>query len=225
MPKNKQYSGTCFFCNQEFSKRGMGKHLQACKARKASMEKLDQKKKKVFYQLVAEDAYSHYYWLHLEMEGNTSLEKLDSYLRSIWLECCHHLSDFLEPGRGGSEIPMTKKISAVFSPGMYLTHIYDWGTSSETNIRCTGIREGAAMTRHPVLLMARNNMPEHICVECKKSASFFCWDCIADFGAWEPLCETCVKDHECFEDRQPGDIINSPRMGMCGYDGPAKPPY
>lgn len=226
MPNNHQSKGTCFFCNAEFSKKGMGGHLKTCKVRKESINTAKKNKKKErLYHLVAKDKYSHDYWLHLEMNGNAIFEDLDDYLRIIWLECCNHLSAFLEPGSINEEISMSEKIADIFYPKRKLIHIYDWGTSSETEIQCLGIREGAALTSHPIFLMARNAMPEQKCDTCGEAAAFFCWGCLVESGEWTALCKQHIQSHECMEEFEPGTIINSPRMGMCGYEGPATPPY
>ena len=46
------------------------------------------------YHLLVRDAYNRDFWLHLEMNGRSTLKDLDRYLRAIWLECCGHLSQF-----------------------------------------------------------------------------------------------------------------------------------
>ena len=226
MARKTQSKGKCFFCEKEYTKSGMSKHLKACKARKDALDKAKGKKKEIsLHHLVVTDAYSKDYWLHLEMNGDAVLEVLDRYLRAIWLECCGHLSDFLEPVGRGDELSMDEKIDDVFSPGRKLKHIYDWGTSSETMIECVDVRRGLPMTKHAIFLMSRNAMPEEKCAECDKPATLYCTGCLAEEGEWTPLCEKHAKSHECMEDYEPGTIYNSPRMGMCGYDGPAEPPY
>jgi hypothetical protein len=39
------------------------------------------------WHLRVQDAYDKDFWLDLEMVGSASLDKLDKYLRAIWLEC------------------------------------------------------------------------------------------------------------------------------------------
>ncbi len=36
----------------------------------------------------------HPHWMELGVRADTTLHKLDSFLRSVWLECCGHLSHF-----------------------------------------------------------------------------------------------------------------------------------
>src|SRR5207249_4497386 len=92
--------GKCNFCQAEFSKAGMTKHLETCKARAASLAtaatsspKSRKMKTKLFHILV-EGYRLPEYWMHLEIPGNATLADLDNFLRRTWLECCGHLSAF-----------------------------------------------------------------------------------------------------------------------------------
>jgi hypothetical protein len=38
-------------------------------------------------------------------------------------------------------------------------------------------------------------------------------------------CEKHAKEHPHENYGEPIPLVNSPRLGMCGYDGPAAPPY
>ena len=105
-----------------------------------------------------------------------------------------------------------------------LTHIYDFGTSSETLIKVVGVRQGKPTTAHPLALMARNLMPEYKCIECDESATQFCMECLIEDNIWGTLCEQHAKTHP-HSNYDTVSLVNSPRMGMCGYGGPAKPPY
>ena len=42
---------------------------------------------------------------------------------------------------------------------------------------------------------------------------------------WGTLCDEHAKSHPHDEYGEPVALVNSPRMGLCGYDGPAEPPY
>jgi len=60
-----------------------------------------------------------------------------------------------------------------------------------------------------------NNLPEFKCW-CGKVTKEICSQCI-----WEEtglLCSECAKKHECGEEMLL-PVVNSPRMGMCGYTG------
>jgi hypothetical protein len=229
MARRKQSQGECAFCGQAMTKGGMSKHLKTCPQRQEAINAAASKKQASqtdrLYHLQIQDAASPDFWLHLEMNGKASLKDLDRYLRAIWLECCGHLSQFSMGGWGGEEIPMSRKIERVFELGVELTHIYDFGTSSETIVKAVGIREGSPLTRHPVYLMARNNMPEAVCAECGEPAGWLCMECLIEEGDGAMLCEKHVAEHPHEEYGEPIPLVNSPRLGMCGYDGPAEPPY
>ena len=120
---------------------------------------------------------------------------------------------------------METRAEQVFGPGIELTHIYDFGTSSKTLIKVVGAREGKPLTSFPIFLMARNNKPEIYCVECKQPASWLCFECLNDLNKQGTLCDQHVEVHPHENYGDPVPLVNSPRVGMCGYDGPAEPPY
>jgi hypothetical protein len=154
-----------------------------------------------------------------------TLKDLDRYLRGIWLECCGHMSQFSIGGWGGEEIPMKSRIKDVFAEGDELTHIYDFGTESVTLVEEVGQREGKPATSHPVALLVRNVIPECECIECGEPATHLCVECLNNEGVWGALCKKHAKKHPHDEYGEPIPLVNSPRLGLCGYDGPAKPPY
>ncbi|HET8706338.1 MAG TPA: hypothetical protein VFM46_08565 [Pseudomonadales bacterium] len=94
------------------------------------------------WHLRVQDAYNKDYWLELEMAGSATLDKLDKFLRAIWLECCGHLSKYTIGDWGGTDIGKTRKADSIFEKGLTLRHLYDFGTTSETDIRVLGDRTG-----------------------------------------------------------------------------------
>ena len=227
MPRKKQSRGTCVFCGHETTKGAMSKHMAACPQRQAQSAQAEQSKRKpeVLYYLRAQDAYGGDFWLDLEVRGSATLKEIDAYLRAIWLECCGHLSQFSIGGWRGSEIAKSRRIDAVFHPEVELTHIYDFGTSSETRIKMIGQRKGTPLTAKPMALMARNLMPEAVCLECGQPASHLCMECMIEEQASGFLCAQHASTHPHDNYGEPTELVNSPRLGMCGYDGPAEPPY
>jgi hypothetical protein len=205
----------------------MARHLAACPERRALIEQAERGKgaREVLYHLRARDASRGEYWLDLEMRGSGTLKDLDHYLRDIWLDCCGHLSQFSFGGWRAAEIPMTQRIGRVFASGKELTHIYDFGTSSVTLIKAVATREGKPVTPHPVALMARNTMPQSQCSECNQPASWLCMECLIEDDEPGTLCDEHAKTHPHEDYGEPIGLVNSPRLGMCGYDGPAEPPY
>jgi hypothetical protein len=225
---DEQLLGQCLYCRQEITDRGAKKHLSACPQRKAAIDMAEHDEKtdtETLYHLRVQDAYQKEYWLDLEMRGSSSLGDLDDYVRAIWLECCDHLSEFLEGGRRGQEISMDLKAEEIFERGTKLTHIYDFGTSSETLIKVVGMREGKPTTSRPIVLMARNVTPTAECIECGKPAAWLCFECMFDEDKTGMLCDKHAKNHPHENYDGPVELVNSPRLGMCGYTGPAEPPY
>ena len=227
MAQTKQSRGTCAYCGTVAAIGGMPKHLATCSKRQAAIENGERGKgdRETLYHLRVRDAFQRQYWLDLEMSGSRALRHLDHYLREIWLECCGHLSQFSVGGWGGGELPMGRKIDQVFQDGAELTHIYDFGTSSETLIKAAATRVGKPTSRHPVALMARNLVPEHKCVECERPAVWLCMECLVEEDEWGVLCDEHAKTHPHGAYGEPVELVNSPRIGMCGYTGPADPPY
>jgi len=229
MSRKPQSRGKCQYCGDETAKGGMSKHLAACAARAQTVQSADAGKQpeEVLWHLRVQDAYNKDFWLDLEMRGSATLEKLDFYLRSIWLECCGHLSKFTVGAWGGYDVGKARKADDVFTKETTLDHLYDFGTTSETEIKVVGARKGKATSKHPIVLMARNNMPEAICKECDKPATHLCIECLyeANESGNSFLCDEHVEDHPHTEYGEPVPLVNSPRLGMCGYDGPAEPPY
>ncbi|MGH2541514.1 MAG: IS1096 element passenger TnpR family protein, partial [Ardenticatenaceae bacterium] len=175
--------------------------------------------------------------LHLEMAGNTTLQDLDSYLRAIWLECCGHLSAFHigpyrytqlfnDGWRIGDEKSLNVPVRKVFAPGMEIPYEYDFGTTSHLLIKVLDEREGRPTTRYPIALMARNEMEPVPCAECGAPATYLCIECMYERDGEDcTLCDEHAEIHPCDDYGEPMPLVNSPRTGMCGYEGPAEPPY
>lgn len=223
----KQSKGTCVYCSKELSKAGMTKHLATCPKRRAAIATAETKKgnSEPLYHLRIQDAYSNEFWLDLEMRGAKTLLNLDDYLRAIWLECCGHMSQFSLSGGFANEVGMRRKLSDVFKHGGELTHIYDFGTSSETVVKCVALREGKPPTTKPIALMARNNMPDYRCIICDAPATHLCMECQIEDQTAGTLCDEHTENHPHDNYGEPIPMVNSPRMGMCGYSGTAEAPY
>jgi hypothetical protein len=222
-----QSKGTCTYCGKTLSKAGITKHLTTCPERQQVIASAEAKKgtSEPLFHLRIQDAYRSEFWLDLEMRGSKSLQDLDNYLRAIWLECCGHLSQFSLGGAFAREVGMRRKISDIFQAGGELTHVYDFGTSSETVVKCVELREGKPTTAKAIALMARNIMPEYPCIECQKLATHLCMECLIEDQTDGTLCDEHTENHPHDDYGDPIPLVNSPRLGMCGYDGPAEPPY
>ena len=227
MPRNPESRGNCAYCGEVITKRSVSKHLDKCPKRQETLFAAEASSRQVemLWHLRVQDAYDKDFWLDLEMVGSASLDKLDRYLRAIWLECCGHLSMFTIGGWQGDEIGKSRKANSIFETGLVMRHLYDFGTTSETDIKVVGCREGKATSKHPIALLARNRMPEAVCQECGQPARWLCIECPYEEEKIGHLCDEHVEGHPHDNYGEPMPLTNSPRTGMCGYEGPAEPPY
>jgi hypothetical protein len=228
MPKQPQSRGTCTYCGETMAKGGMSKHLSACAKRQEAIATANPKNgaAEPLIHLRVQSADAAPMWLDLEMRSSATLKKLDDYLRAIWLECCGHLSEFTSGGAwSDTKVGMSRKAGDVLRADVALTHVYDFGTSSTTTIKVVGERTGIPTTKNPIALMARNLIPEEKCIECDKPAQWLCMECLYEDDVAGFLCDEHAEDHPHDGYGEPVPLVNSPRVGMCGYTGPAEPPY
>jgi len=227
MSRRPENPGTCAYCGEIITKRSVSKHLDKCPKRQEALASAAASSRPVetLWHMRVQDAYDKDFWLDLEMTGSASLDKLDKYLRAIWLECCGHLSKFTIGGWGGMDVGKARKADSIFEPGLVLRHLYDFGTTSETDIKVVDARKGKAASKHPIALLARNQMPKAVCQECGEPAKWLCIECLYEENKTGHLCDEHVEGHPHENYGEPMPLYNSPRTGMCGYEGPAEPPY
>lgn len=161
--------------------------------------------------LKVESRYDKDYWLFVDVAETATLTHLDKFLRDIWLECCGHMSAFMD---GRDEIPKNTRIKSLLPGGIFL---YDYDFGSTTSLVITVLDKlSRPKQKKPVRLIARNEAPELFC-SCGKPADVICQECLFE-GDEDHLfyCEACMEkhDHEMYL-----SVTNSPRMGQCGYDG------
>jgi hypothetical protein len=208
MPK-KSLNGTCEICKASVSKAGMKKHLQACLKKFAEGDKSSSK----FFHVLAEGygLSGDLYWMHLKALSTASFRDLDQFLRDTWLECCGHMSAFYPDG---DEVNMREKLGPVLRPGLKFLYEYDFGSTTE--LRLTVISELSGKGKGKVQILARNDAPSIKCSECEKPAATICTECIEDEHGW--LCDGCAEKHDC-DSEMFLPLVNSPRAGVCGYEG------
>lgn len=218
--------GKCFLCGGTFAKNTIARHLKSCvpaheTARGAKPVRL--------FHIHVEGAYAPEYWMHLEMPAGTTLADLDDFLRAIWLECCDHLSAFTIKGVRyevdtgmldgmwfGPSFPrrtMDHKLGTVLAPGDTFTHEYDFGTTTTLTLKVVGERQGAP-PKGGVRILARNYAPFIQCDKCAEPAAYV-------YTLEYPPEVYCEAHAEAHEDWDEGflPIVNSPRVGQCGYAG------
>lgn len=217
-----QTTGICHACQEPFSVQVMGRHLASCPKRPGgTLPVFDLR------------VYAGPFWLYLEASAKATLEDLDGLLRHTWVECCGHLSAFDIGGtryqadtggvdgmwvgmfKPGPDMGMGVPLGRILRPGLTFTYEYDFGSTTELEVKVLSERQGPSGKR-TIGILARNDPPKFPCSVCQKPepapAKTICTECQA------VLCGACAKKHECDEDmRLP--LVNSPRAGVCGYTG------
>jgi hypothetical protein len=188
----------------------MTRHLQSC-LKKSGSQAGDGEK--LFHIVVEGMGLSgDLYWLHLKVKAAAKFETLDRFLRDTWLECCGHMSAFR---MGRDEVGMNRSLARLLKPKMKLIHEYDFGSTTELLVTVAGEFEGS-IRKGKLEILARNDPPSIPCAQCGKPATQICCYCVYSEKGW--LCEECAGEHGCGEDMLL-PVVNSPRTGVCGYDG------
>lgn len=208
--------GTCEICSNTYTKGGMTRHINSCITKNLVKEDGE----KYFYIVVVGGSS---YWLHLQVSADATLAELDGFLRDIWLECCGHLSAFTiglinytsNPMPEYDDLGMTVTLDRLLCEGREFSYIYDYGSSTRLDLKVMAEFEGEDI-KDNIKILARNHAPEIYCSHCDQLAEVLCVQCSWDGEGW--LCEDCAYDHDCGEEMIL-PVVNSPRVGVCGYCG------
>ena len=154
------------------------------------------------------------FWLDVAVKREGKLKDVDRFLRRIWLECCGHMSEFSTGTH--RKVSMNTKVSEALGSGDRLGYVYDFGSSTELVVRLLG--GVTAFSKGAVRLVARNEPRTWPCDACGKAATVVCAQCLYEGKGF--CCAAHVSSHDCGEDMLL-PVVNSPRMGVCGYTGEA----
>ena len=154
------------------------------------------------------------FWVDMAVKHEGKLKDVDRFLRRTWLECCGHMSEFSTGTH--RKVTMNTKVSEALGSGDRLGYVYDFGSSTELVVRLLG--GVSASSKSAVRLAARNEPPTWPCDACGKAATAVCTQCLYEGKGF--YCAAHASDHECGEDML-SPVVNSPRMGVCGYTGEA----
>jgi hypothetical protein len=199
--------GTCQLCSERKSKAAMVGHLKRCLPVSSAS---DDSSSQVL--LLRVQGGARMYWLDLMASPDVELRDIDRLLRHIWLECCGHLSEFYAGAH--RKITMSTKVGEVFgSISNRLGYTYDFGSSTELVVSLSGFAE--AGSGDPVRIVARNEPPIWPCDACGQAATGVCVQCAYEGGF---CCAEHGDSHDCGEEMLL-PVVNSPRMGVCGYTG------
>jgi hypothetical protein len=241
--------GKCLFCGRSFAKSGINRHMKTHLEEKSSTNKpgssfLIQIEPDKYYggwpyflslwidgeiPMLMIDDFLRAIWLeccgHMSAFRNPEARKnrvgIMNFFEAEELILAGKIKQYeklMEETSG--EIPMSRKAKDVFNKIVTLEYEYDFGSSTNLQIRVIGSFSFKA--DKPVVLLSRNEPLEIYCNMCKEEpATVVCvihnWDDDTLF------CETCAKKHamQCpdFKDYSAMPVVNSPRYGVCGYTG------
>jgi hypothetical protein len=218
MAKQTPTPGRCMICKEVVTKRTILNHILKNHTSESGMKR--------FFIMVDTPSPSPY-WLALLADPDAELKKLDSLLRSVWLECCGHLSLFTIQGAEymttwdeagcDKDLPDTEnmydKMKELLRPGMKFSHEYDFGTPTELRLKIADLL--LVDSSSPVDVVGMNTKPVMICDDCGKPAEFH----YVEWGEEKNLCRSCSENEEEYDERMFHPICNSPRTGVCGYEG------
>jgi len=231
--QHRQQPGTCNLCGALITRRKSRTHFASCaQARDTSTGAAQE----LVHLRVAAPGLPAY-WLDVEVRADARLAALDAFLRRIWLECCGHLSLFRIGGTeyysSGYQLDtgpfqfaarhrpaqrMTARLIDVLpAAGEGFGYEYDFGSTTGLEIKVVGSRTGR-LGRTPVRLLVRNTPPVWPCAICAEQAEVLCSFCYGS-GAHAFACRTHKCRHACSEPGGFMPVVNSPRMGVCGYTG------
>ncbi len=221
--------GKCYLCNNEFSKRGILKHISSCKSREEVLNIDSCNKKQSYMLLKVTGRYESDYWMFLYVKSTCTLKELDLFLRAVWLECCGHLSAFKINGEsynsnkesamefGMFAYDMDVEIHQVLMEGMRIGYDYDFGSTTELKIEVLLDKKVILKQDTNVILLARNSKPEVICEVCQKNyTDYISIDYSDDYNVLY-LCNECLEKGD-YEEETLLRYVNSPRCGVCAYE-------
>jgi len=211
MQEKLKSEGKCLFCNKTFAKAGINRHLDS---HLSEMSVSGKSGKSFLVKIETDKNWSNTpYFLSIWVDGEATMKNIDKFLRDIWLECCEHLSKFYDVG-------MQQKARNIFAKGLRLDYEYDFGSS--TLLTLTVMKEYPIKADQKIVLLSRNEPLHIMCAICGKApATQICVVCMdEDINA--EFCDKCAPQHsekcEDFADASM-PIVNSPRIGICGYTG------
>ena len=195
--------GNCFICGKTVAKSAIKNHIQ----------KYHNSGGQYCALFKAEGADDKNYWLYFSLALTATLREADIFLRGIWCECCDHLSEFNYEGKTLSK---SRKIYTI-PVGSEFTYEYDFGSTTEITLSLVE-KVSRQKQKAPLQLIARNEPPPNgLCEKCGAPATRH------ELSIGTRLCDSCKvgngDEDEYEDDFDSLPIVNSPRSGVCGYDG------
>jgi hypothetical protein len=220
MEQNPKSEGKCLFCGNTFSKASINRHLQSHLKQKAKENTPGQS---YLLKVESKPKWSKSYFLSLWVDGNATMKNVDDFLRSIWLECCGHLSSFTNPqkrqsGYGLLHLFESQELLEKGKLKQYTNFMenwtgevpmkrkvnkvlyeglklqYDYDFGSSTYLLLTVMGEYPVKADNKIVLLSRNEPLEWLCDTCQEEpATQICP--VHDWDEDCMFCEKCAKNH------------------------------
>lgn len=240
--------GRCLYCNEVFSKQTIHRHLQKHLKEKTKDNKLGKsflikvesnpkwEKDPYFLSLWVDsktamediDILLRKIWLECCGHLSDFSHPKQKNRQSIW--DIFEAQQLLMKGKKAAyekmmedvngEISMGRKAHAVLSKGIKIDYQYDYGSTTELQLAV--VDELPIVADQPIVLLSRNEPLKIICHNCGKAPAIqMCTVCSGYDNSF--FCKKCAAKHakscDDFADYAAMPVVNSPRMGVCGYDG------
>ena len=221
--------GKCYCCGKDINGRTAKRHILSCKNRLnnivENLNKSKVNKDKFIIKMV--DKYNpSVYTIYLSIDKGTTLRNLDTFLRDVWMECCGHLSAFeinnvtYSCNEGSDEDffsddeTMDINLKDTISIGDKFDYSYDYGSTSTILLEVIS-EYTTGNSESTIEILARNNENKPICYKCDNEAKYM------DYENQEFVCKECVEEEVEEDDEFLTELgyTNSPRDGVCGYEG------
>jgi hypothetical protein len=118
--------------------------------------------------------------------------------------------------QGFEDRDMNVAMEKVLSPGLTCVYQYDFGSTTELQLRVIAALTTGHKGKPSIIQLARNSPPMVGCSNCGQPSRLICTECV--YSGKGALCNKCAKEHRCGEEMLLA-LVNSPRAGVCAYAG------
>ena len=199
----------CKFCNKKFGKKAFDTHLSEC------ISNSQNNKSGYLIEFMSQSEITNKDYSIFAIFGTKcKFSHIDNFLKRIWCECCGHMStlDVYESINDDELIQKEIKFDILISKyelAYQFTYEYDMGTTTTIYFRIVKKLDGNDNNLNIDLVYQNEPFKLKCKFKCKKEALYT--------YEYDIICEECknnVDEPECVL-----HIVNSPRVGMCGYEG------
>ena len=229
MPVRTEVPGSCNICHETVAGSRIRRHLLRCIETSTGLSPSRDPGKRDRRRTAAKTAYisvrsrEQPHWLELGVRCDTQLHELDRFLRSLWLECCGHLSHFringvtysvavpkpgdrwrFEPMYDGEEEwrHMGRSVNAAIPALTKFEHEFDYGTPTELTLEHVAVFGELVRWLAPwqpwhggkIVVLARNDSLRP-CLRCRRPAQ---WKSVPEYDEDEEYFDE--YDEELYED-------------------------